>query len=1310
MMFFRCLHSSAYPVRIFLLTCLLAVAISGPFAFAQQGDWREAEKKYNELMAARNYPAALAEAEKLSAGLKAEFGRDHYNASVGDVNVALAKLNLGQFADAERLLLPAVSGYEKRHGSNHLRVAAVLADLGTAYQGQSKWADAERTFKRALSIEESAPQVNDAQVFWLLARLGMAANNQNNFSEAERQYARAAALPERARGRDPAAVTANSNSLANGFEKAGLGFSNSGKPADAERLFRTVLAARERTLGAENLATVIAVVNLASALTKQSKFDQAEPLLERAVAARDKNPDKDVLWTFQILTQLSTAYREQNKYAAAEAISLRALAIPEADLAAGGSLTQVRGEVVFNLAMVGGAHMERGNYADAARVYERLIPVLETMDTPLFRKFLIAGLIDLGSVQRSLARYRETEALARRALALEEKNPSGAKDDGLFRILLLLAEAARGQGKYAEALELYRRASSLAEQRFGQNSAEFSLAQTNLAVGELEQGRIAEAERYLQRAASIFESLPEDKLTLHNKSDSFLIYRNLGAIALQKGNLTIAIGYYERALAIRQKYLGEDHPDVAEPMNALGSLYGMNGDAAKADALVRRSLAIKEKALGPNHPEIAKSLIVRSAAGTDEKEQRQLLERALKIMEMGYGPDHPETAKVLSILGLHTIVEKKPAEAIPIFQRVLKIREKALGPDDIEVAAVLFHLSNVEFDLGRPQQALDYARRSTKILLARAAVDPSILAEAEQGERTIERRRYLNAHLNALGGIVREAKEPLGPIVGEAFTVAQWATQSSAASALQQMSARVSVGDSALAKLVRQQQDLTSVRRAQDKLLTEARAGAGNTTVVAELNRKLQGIDTQLASVTVQIEKEFPSYSSLTSAAPLEIPQLQGLLATDEAMVFFLSRKYTTEIFVVTRERRYWLNAGLDEATLTKKITEFRRGLDVNELQRSIETSGKTDLFDLDHAHELYSLLFGKTEDLIKSKPNLFIVATGSLTAVPFHLLVTDKPVAAGAGAARYRDAAWLLKRYAVTMLPSVGSLKALRVYARSDRAPKPMIGFGDPVFSPEPLPVAITQPSPAAPPKSSAPSKAANSNSPPKKVKMASAKTRAYTDYWQGVGVDRENMTQALPALPDTADELKAVAAKLGVPSSDILLGRAANETAVKRAPLDNYRIVYFATHGLVAGDIKGVGEPSLALSLPNKPSDLDDGLLTASEVAQLKLNADWVVLSACNTIAGDRPGAEALSGLARSFFYAGARALLVTHWAVNSHAATVLTTSTFDILKSDPAAGRSEALRRAMLAYLNDPSDPLNANPAMWGAFTIIGEGSTL
>jgi CHAT domain-containing protein len=171
--------------------------------------------------------------------------------------------------------------------------------------------------------------------------------------------------------------------------------------------------------------------------------------------------------------------------------------------------------------------------------------------------------------------------------------------------------------------------------------------------------------------------------------------------------------------------------------------------------------------------------------------------------------------------------------------------------------------------------------------------------------------------------------------------------------------------------------------------------------------------------------------------------------------------------------------------------------------------------------------------------------------------------------------------------------------------------------------------------------------------------------------------------------------------------------ESALKKMPLNRYRVIHFATHGLLAGESAKLSsahaEPALVMSPPDTPTEEDDGLLTASEVTGLKLDADWVVMSACNTAGGDEQGAEALSGLAQAFFYAGARALMVSHWAVDSYAATMLTSRTFAEMRNDKTIGRSEAFRRAMVALMSDPDRPWAAEPSVWAPFFVVGEGGT-
>jgi CHAT domain-containing protein len=209
---------------------------------------------------------------------------------------------------------------------------------------------------------------------------------------------------------------------------------------------------------------------------------------------------------------------------------------------------------------------------------------------------------------------------------------------------------------------------------------------------------------------------------------------------------------------------------------------------------------------------------------------------------------------------------------------------------------------------------------------------------------------------------------------------------------------------------------------------------------------------------------------------------------------------------------------------------------------------------------------------------------------------------------------------------------------------------------------------------------------------------------------VDVDFLRRLMP-LPETADELCAVAQDFGVDAAtDVYLGAKATEATIKRLSRDGalarFRIVHFATHGAIAGELAGTTEPGLILTPPEKATTGDDGYLSASEIAALKLDADWVILSACNTAAGETSGAEALSGLARAFFYAGARSLLVSHWRVASQSTVKLITKAIAELRSDASIGRAEALRRAIHAMIAD-GETYEAHPAFWAPFVLVGEG---
>jgi CHAT domain-containing protein len=197
------------------------------------------------------------------------------------------------------------------------------------------------------------------------------------------------------------------------------------------------------------------------------------------------------------------------------------------------------------------------------------------------------------------------------------------------------------------------------------------------------------------------------------------------------------------------------------------------------------------------------------------------------------------------------------------------------------------------------------------------------------------------------------------------------------------------------------------------------------------------------------------------------------------------------------------------------------------------------------------------------------------------------------------------------------------------------------------------------------------------------------------------------IPPLPETRDEVEELAKILGADAkSDLYLGANATRVSVLKSSTSGQllkkQVVVFATHGLLAGDLPNLSQPALAMAATANPAD--SPLLTLEDVLSLKLNADWVVLSACNTAGADGRAEEAMSGLARGFFFAGSRSLLVTHWSVESESAMQLTTNAFASYKKDTAMRRSEALRQSMLAVMKSPAF---GHPAFWAPYALVGEG---
>ena len=673
--------------------------------------------------------------------------------------------------------------------------------------------------------------------------------------------------------------------------------------------------------------------------------------------------------------------------------------------------------------------------------------------------------------------------------------------------------------------------------------------------------------------------------------------------------------------------------------------------------------------------------------------------------DLGDSPDVFERTAAGNVnWGLALLNSGKAAEARDIISRAAERIVELYGESHFASAEVRGFLAMVNAAEGNRAEALAGFAAAMPVLIS--SPDLGAGESTDVAARTMRLRMIIEAYLSLLATSGHDLG--IADPASEAFRIAEAARSVNVQQALSASAARSAVHDPNLADLIRQEQDVSKQRDSLYAILNSVQnmpAQQQDPKALEGLRRKIEQLDSARVALLKEIQKRFPDYAALVNPKPATVEEARAALRPGEALIATFVGRERTYVWAIPRTGSVAFAAtAVGGEDLSDTVAILRSALEPN-----AATLGDIPEFDLAAAHDLYQQLLEPVKAGWKDADSLLVVAHGPLGYLPLSVLPTGAaavdptrpPLFSG-----YREVPWLARTHSITVLPSVASLKALRGLPPADSRRKPYVGFGDPWFSAEQAAAARMAPE-AAPPTELAGRGALAVRGLPVRLRAAAATTQ----------LDSAELAR-LPRLPDTAEEIRGTASALNADlTADVFLGARANEQLVKTMDLSVYEVVAFATHGLVPGDLNGLTQPALALSAPEVAGVEGDGLLTMGEILGLELDADWVVLSACNTGSGEGAGAEAVSGLGRAFFYAGTRALLVSNWPVETTSTKTLTTDLFRRQAEDPSLTRAQALRQAMLALIDGPGyvDPKTgssifsyAHPIFWAPFSLIGDGS--
>ena len=1250
---------------LIVATVTLCTAASLP---ARAGELDDLFSRFSQTVSSGDFTTAADIGEQLLVIAERDLPPKDPNIALILASLAGINAELGELEKAEAFYLKAAKLHESMKPPDRQALSDDLNGLGQVYRRLGRAVDAQAALTKALAVQEEISGPNSVDLIGSLYNLAMAYDSNGQFDQAEDLLLRAIYIATSNPSAESTAIAL--------FNALGQSYDAANRNEDAVRIYRMALS-RAKTLYGPSHADVATISNnLALVLDAMSQDAEAETFYRSALSMREVLFAPDDTMLGQSFANLGGFYVKLGRDKDAKPLLERAMFIAES---ASGSEVLLE-QALNSLATIA----ENANDDDGAeQIRRRVVTTLETAFGPN-DPGLAWPITNLANLLRYRGKIDEALQLHHRALTLRE-----AVDDPLIvQSLEDIATDHQRLGQYHDAGPFLLKALEIRQKTTPDDHAGIALAFNQVAFNLSEERRSQEAELYARQALAASEKIEGSD---HTEMANAL--NNLASALADQGRYSEAESLWKRCLQIREKEQGPESLPAAEIIDNLSVLLDTQFRYDEAAPLHERAIAIYEKALGKNHPDylIALSNYALASANTGEGERAERLYlEVLASKEKSLGKRHPSYLDTQFNLATLYRDTGRFDEAEPLYQHIIASWNAFYGKDDNERSTYARSaLSSMYFLQQRWQDATRLMDVTIAAFIREFSRTRSLaLMNGVDQTQTWSRKNQarLSAYLMAKYRVASLDKAEAAKL----FEVAQWLNVSSAAQSLADMAVRSGLADTTLRPLVRARQDLLAEWRRADA----AFLAGGDATSRARLDQ----IDAQIAKIDAEIKARFPEFSALAAPEPLSIENIRAALNNDEVLLFYFDTAGVeqldgeTFLWAVTRNEMHWEKLALRPEEAQDKVRLLRKALGVGGTVRGMEgPAEEVTNKELVLAHELYRDLLDPVTGMIVGK-KLIVVPSPSLSSLPFQLLASALPEES-AQEDVYAATQWIIRDHAVTMLPSVTALEMLRQRSQASHAPKPFIGIGDPLLNGHRTSAADTC------------AAITRGKMAPVQVALA-ADSRGVSQFFRGALGDVAAL-RSLAELPETADELCDVAASLGADDDAVLLAKRATETMIKSlnasGELASARILHFATHGLVAGELSGLAEPGLVLTPPDKASEADDGLLTATEVATLRLDADWVILSACNTAAGESGDAEALSGLARAFFYAGTRALLVSHWPVNSKAAVELTTETVAAMRRDPKLDRAEALRQAMLRLI-DRGGP-SADPAYWAPFVLIG-----